>query len=164
LVAAGISITACVISYNVLNFGHIEGAYHRATIKSGMFTNNPLEGVAGLLLSPARGLFVFSPFLLALPLGLWWILRCDHERVLTRCLLVGIAATVIVYAPTPWHAGHSYGPRYMVDLVPAMIWLIAPVVDHLSGMRRMAYIVVICFSVWVEYIGAFHYTSPATSF
>lgn len=161
LIAAGAAASLATLSYNFLTFGALVGAWH--VVGEGWLysNNNPLEGIAGLLFSPARGLFVYSPWLLALPIGVWWILRSPHERLLCRCLLVGIAATIVFYALSPWHAGHSYGPRYLIDLIPAIVWLIAPAIDRLTGLRRMAYIGVICFSVWVEYIGAFHYTSAS---
>jgi len=157
VIATGAAVCLATLSYNYLTFGSLVGAWHVVGDHIFFSNSHPLEGIAGLLFSPARGLFVFSPWLLALPIGIWWILQSSHQRLLGRCLLAGIAVTTASYALTPWHAGDSYGPRYMIDLIPAIVWLMAPAVDRLMGLRRMAFIGLICFSAWVEYIGAFHY-------
>jgi len=98
------------------------------------------SGVAflGLLLSPNRGLFIYSPVLIFSLLGMAVVWRrgavpagpCGSPigdsrmggrqgRKLLRCLSVGIWATVVLYsADSVWWGGWSFGPRYMTDLLP----------------------------------------------
>ncbi len=77
-------------------------------------------GLIGLLTSPARGLFVYSPVLAltlpGFPLGLR---RHKFESVLTALVVtvyIGFYATW-----KNWHAGWSWGPRYLIPLLPLMV-------------------------------------------
>jgi hypothetical protein len=54
-----------VLYYNVSVAEHLGGAYGRAG-RASFFDHDLFSGLAGLLFSPTRGLFVFSPFLLFL--------------------------------------------------------------------------------------------------
>ena len=157
---SGLLVVVATIIYNVHTFGHLAGAWNGVGVQA--LSGNFPSGLAGLLFSPGRGLFVFAPFFLAIPFGLGIVLRDKSFGFLTRCLLIGIAAEIIFYSFTPfWPAGFSYGPRYMIDLFPAMIWIMTPIVEKLQGILRMSFVGVIIFSMWVEYIGAFHYTGES---
>jgi hypothetical protein len=146
-----------VLSYNLISFRDCVGAWGM-TIGGAFFEHSPLPGLAALLFSPGRGLFVFSPFLLFLPLLLHRSLRDRKNRLLTICLLGGVLLHLVFYARTDWRAGHSYGPRYLLDLAPALLWLLAPVATSLRGAGRGVFLVLSLFSVAVEAIGAFLYT------
>lgn len=69
------------------------------------------EALAGNLVSPGRGLFVYSPVLLgcflARPKGIAWV-------------FAGVVAAhwVVISAFPHWWAGHSYGPRLFTDVLP----------------------------------------------
>lgn len=159
VLSAGL-VTAAVLTYNIGTFGHILGAW--SGVGSGSLGGQFLHGLHGLLFSFGRGLFIFDPFLLLLPIGVFRIVRDPHHRILSTCLAVGVSVEVMFYAMTPfWGGGSSYGPRYMVDLMPAMIWLLVPVVESLGTVGRLAFTAVVMFSVWVEYVGAFHYTGDS---
>jgi hypothetical protein len=61
------------------------------------FWSTPLmEGLGGILLSPGRGLFVYSPVLLCSLLGMALAWR-DHGDPLLRALSVGILPTLLLY-------------------------------------------------------------------
>lgn len=69
----------------------------------------------GLLGSKYRGLFFLSPFLLLAVAGLW--------KMRDRPFIVGSAVTIAVFlaffsAFNGWHGGYTYGPRYILPLVP----------------------------------------------
>ncbi len=89
------------------------------------FSGNALQGLAGLLLSPSRGLFVFSPFLLfAIPAGVaaWR----PSGRFFDRCLIVAVALTLAAFARwSVWWGGHSFGYRVLIEVVPLCVLLIA---------------------------------------
>lgn len=76
-----------------------------------------LEALAANLVSPSRGLFIFSPFLVPIALlapkflGKWRETYC-------RQLLVIIAHLFAVSAIDTWWGGDCYGPRYMTDVLP----------------------------------------------
>jgi hypothetical protein len=78
-------------------------------------------GVAGLLLSPNRGLLVFTPIM---AFALWGALRVWRVAAppWLRWSSVALLLHVIVYALfKEWWAGYTYGPRYFSDVLPALI-------------------------------------------
>jgi hypothetical protein len=79
---------------------------------------------AGLLASPNRGLFVFSPVLLfALP-GLVRCLRADAPDARRWISVAGLATLFLYGFVRTWWAGSVYGPRYASDLLPFFaLWL-----------------------------------------
>lgn len=99
-------------------YGTFLGGY-AALAAEGLY-NTPLgESLAGVLISPNRGLFVFSPFLL---LGLWglgsWV-RTRKEIALP--LLLGCLGQVLVYGGyDDWHGGWCAGPRFLAEAVPVL--------------------------------------------
>ncbi|MBP8059197.1 MAG: hypothetical protein KA314_25460 [Chloroflexi bacterium] len=80
--------------------------------------------LVGLLLSPARGLLVYSPFLaLVGGVGLWiWRSLRPHPLVwLGLGWLVG--HLVLIARAASWWGGASYGPRLLVDVLPGLFLL-----------------------------------------
>lgn len=84
-------------------------------------------GLAANLISPSRGLLVYAPVTLALAWLTWRFRR--HLPAPALALLVGLAcgAHLLLLAPYPtWWAGHAYGARFTVELVPWLA-LLAPI-------------------------------------
>jgi hypothetical protein len=107
----------------------------------------PNPGIAlRFLFDPARGVLVFSPFLLWSALGAvrWW--RSGEDRA--DCLFVVGAAVVffIVLAGYPnWHGGWSLGSRY---LLPALFFAALPIGRVLeSPLSRGLFLAAAVFSV-----------------
>ncbi len=75
------------------------------------------EGFAGILISPARGLFVYSPMLLVAGYLLikYWKKLPLHDLTKTA-LLFSALHVFLVSSYALWWAGFSYGPRYMAPL------------------------------------------------
>jgi hypothetical protein len=84
------------------------------------FTGLPapiFEGLAGLLISPARGLLVFFPLsVLAVP-GLW---RLNKRHPGAASLFAGfLGVALLVYGSfVSWWGGWCWGPRYLAPLLP----------------------------------------------
>jgi hypothetical protein len=165
LAAAAALPLALVLLYNLGVAGHFAGAYGLMG-KAAFLQHDLLPGLGGLLFSPTRGLFVFSPFLLFLVLA-WRHLprdRGEHgERGLTLALGVGVVLQVLLYAKSDWRAGISWGPRYLTDLLPILVWMLAPVVASLRGFSRMCFLLAVGAAVAIEAIGAFWYTGVTDS-
>jgi hypothetical protein len=86
------------------------------------------------LLSPSRGLFIFSPFLLMVAVLIWRYFRHLKEYtglLLFSFLLILIHAYILSRFPV-WWAGHSYGYRFMTDIVP---WLVLLSILSLYALR-----------------------------
>lgn len=94
---------------------------------------NPLAGgLAGLLFSPGKGLFVYSPVLLAAMLGWGALFRRDRAfTILLAAIVVEMVALYSSYAV--WSGDWAWGPRY---LVPVTALLILPLLPSLEGWRK----------------------------
>jgi hypothetical protein len=149
-----------MVSYNLATFGNLGGGYgyvlHNGAGYRAFFRFSLGTGLAGVLISPGKGLFVYCPFLLFLPIHFRRNLA-PGRRLLTACLLAGLALQLVIYAKTDWRGGYSYGPRYLTDLVPILVWLLAPAVASLRGAGLAAFAAAAVFSVYVQVIGAFFY-------
>jgi len=145
-----------VLGYNLAVFGHVFGGYSLLKVDSRFFSFPLGSGVAGLLVSPGKGLFVFSPFLLLL-LARPAVPGPPMERTLDACLAFGAAALILLHAKTDWRGGSGYGPRYIADLMPILIWLLVPVVVRLKQPGRAAFIAAVAVSVLIQMVGVFYY-------
>lgn len=126
---------------------------------TGTFSASPWYGAAGLLLSPSRGLVVFSPIvliaLLAVP-AVWRERSDSGARWWTAAALLQWACYSCY---SMWWGGHTYGPRYLVDalipLTPAaatgLVWVRA------RRWRQVLAAVALAWSVVVAGTGAFCY-------
>jgi hypothetical protein len=162
LAAAAALPMGLVLLYNLGVAGHFAGGYGLKG-KAGFFRHDLLSGLGGLLFSPARGLFVFSPFLLFLVLAWRHLPRDRGERALTLAISAGVALQVLLYAKTDWRGGISWGPRYLTDLLPLLLWMLVPVVAALHGLGRTCFLVAVGAAVAIEAIGAFCYTGATDS-
>ena len=156
LLAVGVALpVGLVVLYNLKLTGNIVGGYGLMG-KPSFLQHDLLYGIAGLLFSPMRGLFVFSPFLLFLVL-IGPYLRDRSERGLTLAMMAGVVLQIILYAKADWRSGISWGPRYMTDLMPMLIWMLVPVVASLRGLGRLCFMMTLAVAVVIEGIGAFYY-------
>jgi hypothetical protein len=156
LLAGAVVPLAALLYYNLNFIGNLAGGYGLAAHKE--FVRLNLSGMAGLLVSPARGLLVFSPFLVFIPVGLIQRLRAPGSRGLAVALSLAVAAQFIVYSQADWRAGVSWGPRWLTDLLPILLWMLAPLPLVLRPVTRGLLILAMAASVGVQTIGAFWYT------
>jgi hypothetical protein len=117
------------------------------------------RGLAGLLASPSRGLFVFSP---VLALSFWGAVRAwkDPRFVILRPLTVATAITMLLQcAWFDWWGGHAYGYRPWVDAVPFLVLFIMPVLSDMleTRDRRVSLAVALSWSIFVQGLGALSY-------
>lgn len=105
--------------YNFARFGNPlttgYGAAEVAALQSGDFG----DAFRSLLLSPGKGLFLFSPaVLLAIPW--WWEFAHRHLRLALLAAAL-VVAHLLFYARVPyWHGDVSWGPRYLTYVVPLL--------------------------------------------
>jgi hypothetical protein len=85
------------------------------------------EALAGNLVSPARGLLVYSPFVVFSAWGVWQWMRDGRLRRLgwfTAAACVGQYLLICSYED--WFGGECYGPRYLSDLSPLYALALLP--------------------------------------
>jgi hypothetical protein len=105
--------------------------------RAGSFQNF-LPALAGHLLSPSRGLFIFSPVLLFSICGLFWKAgKKALERLDVFILAIIVLHWLTISSFAHWWAGHSYGPRFFADVIPYLIYLLIPGVAGLSALKGL---------------------------
>lgn len=155
-------VAAPWLAFNWIVFDGLLPPYYMAGRLAGSTT--VAEALAGNLMSPARGLFVYSPILvLALP-GVVMGLRERADRLLHLALIATALLLWIAVARLPhWWAGHSFGPRFMTDALPFVAYfLLFPLqaVARWQGFRRAAAVLAVALlaaaSLLIHYTGAFN--------
>ena len=105
----------------------------RARASSG---SDPL-GLPGLLVSPARGLLVFTPFLVFVGVGLRAApADAGHAGRWPSRSASAVVAQLLLYSQADWRAGVSWGPRWLTDLLPILVWMLAPAPRVLRPLAR----------------------------
>lgn len=112
------------VAFNLAVYGALLPPYYSREAFSE--TTHFVTGLAGNLFSPSRGLFVFSPVLLFALSGFALALRDPSRRPLHIAYgAIVIGHSIIVGAASVWWAGHSFGPRFMTDIVPFLAYFTA---------------------------------------
>ncbi len=167
LLAGGLPFAVGMIVYNqylygdwiVLGQARVVVAAVERTGSTNMWQTPLWLGAWGKLMSPSRGLFVFSPFLLFAPYGAWQVWR-DAKYAPLRPLTLGIAAIWCVeFHFFDWWGGWSFGYRHLVDTVVLLVLLLIPFIPVLSRRRSLAVVFagLACFSIGVQALGAWTY-------
>lgn len=149
------------LGINWYYFGQFGGGYAEIAGSSfaGAFSAQRLAGIAGLLVSPNRGLLIFTPVAL---LGLWGLARqiAPGEPRDPALVSFGIAAlaTLLIAGSYPvWWGGWSFGPRYLVDVLPVLGLASLDVWNRLGPWPRRAAKAAVVWGVLVQINGAFCY-------
>ncbi len=143
-------------------FGQVEAGRRLAQEQLGepdAWAGNFLEGLYGQLISPSRGLLVYSPIL---GFSLWGMALAWRRRRywLLRPMSVAVLMLLLVQSKWfNWHGGWSYGYRLMVDAMPLAALCAAPTVPWIRRYWPLAVVVGLLgvWSVGVQILGAFAY-------
>ena len=115
-------------------------------------------GVSGLLVGPARGLLWYSPvLLLAIPGAVWF---WHHDRhVLGFVLTISMLYLLLYGKWYMWHGGYSWGPRFMVPMMPFLALLTGPAWAQLVQVKqwglpgKVGAIALFLLSIAVQWLG-----------
>jgi hypothetical protein len=89
------------------------------------------NALAANVVSPARGLLVFSPLVIFAGVGVW-LSRRQLDGLHAVAIATVLLHLVLVSNLRIWWAGHSYGPRFLIDVLPFLFFLMVPVVDRIT--------------------------------
>jgi hypothetical protein len=152
---------AAAVPFAALNFafhGHVGGGYFRLVTYESFFHGSIPVGLAGLLVSPGKGLLVFSPFLvLLLLLRLRRPTPRDDYRQLDLCLVLAVVGTLALLSKGDFRAGACYGPRFLTGILPALFWVLAPGMRDLSRAARGLFVAGTLAGAVMQAVGAFCY-------
>jgi hypothetical protein len=151
------------LAVNLATYGSLQPGYYDPHRLFGSPTF--FEGLAGNLVSPQRGLFIWSPVLLFAGIGLFLSLRRGTFGPLQAAATAAIGLHwLLISTLVPWWAGFSTGPRLFSDVLPFFFLLMIPAVAWLSegGRRadagrwvaRAAFAVLLGFSLFTNDRGA----------
>jgi glycoprotein endo-alpha-1,2-mannosidase len=148
-----------MFAYNLSCFGTLVGGYVGCFnwYSEGMPFSRFLRNVAGLLVSPNRGLLIYAPFTLLAPLGLAAAWRRRRFDLFFYTALVPLGYLLLIGRWHMWYGGHSFGPRLLVDVAPHLVFLMAPAAAFVSRRRCLAVLTValVLASVFVQTLGVF---------
>lgn len=156
---------AVLCAANVRWFGHPLGALPLlAEVNSRVHSTGAsfalqVEGFAGLLISPSRGLLIFSPVVLVAAAGIPASFAAGWRAPLRWCVLALAAQFALYGSYAVWWGGHTYGPRYLVDVLPVAVPLAAVGMAQSRRGRTAtaAAAAALAWSVMVAATGAFCY-------
>lgn len=119
------------------------------------------QAFIGYLISPTRGLLIYSPIFLLTIVG---VLIKRHRRTFDHLDAAVLAILILHWIAISffqdWAAGLSYGARYFADVTPFGIFFMIPVISWLTEQRRRVAwaitIVLLTVSLYSNYYGATH--------
>ena len=164
VVAAG----AALVFVNLRWFGNPMGALPLLTAANadihatGATFTAGYDGYAGLLVSPSRGILIFSPVVLVAVAGVRAALRGGARHAEFWCLAAAAAQFVLYGSYSVWWGGHTFGPRYMTDVLPLLVPMAALALStrHSRAWNGVA-AAALAWSIAVAATGAFCYPNDA---
>jgi len=154
--------------YNLLVFGSFYGGYSRnfnTFVPGEQFLMNFL----GLLISPNRGLLVYSPVLILAVLG-FLVIRKDTSRpymYVMRFFATAFLVQVLLYSfYSDWVGGYCFGPRFLTDALPVIVLYCGFFLSWLDkvpwSLKRKQIIgvfiaILVMISIIIQIIGVFYF-------
>lgn len=117
------------------------------------------EGFYGLLISPSRGMLVFSP---VLGFALWGAIQAWRDPRYAVLRPFSLTAVLVVCLSAKWYdwaGGWSFGYRLLVDTMPLLALCSVAVVERIRRLPSLKALlaVALLWSVGVQVIGAYAY-------
>jgi len=126
--AWGISVAVPFIWYNFHIYHALLPPYYLTSSHFDDPKTPFFEALAGILISPSRGLFIFSPILLFSLYGIMLKIREKRWNALDSAVAAIIALHTLLLTLFPcWWGGHSYGPRLYCDMIPLFCYFLIPI-------------------------------------
>ncbi len=95
--------------------------FTQAGLLFGVFRQPSLDAMWKLLVPPYRGLFFASPILLFAVIGAaFMVRRRDARRELLVVTALFLFFLLVVSSFNGWHGGSSWGPRYLLSVLPLL--------------------------------------------
>lgn len=143
-------------------FGQLEAGGRLAQRQLGQpdpWSGKFLEGLYGQLISPSRGLFVYSPILV---FSIWGMALAWQKRRYWLLRPLSLASLLLLLAQSKWfnwHGGWSFGYRLLVDTMPLAAVCAAPTVRWIRRHWPVAGLAVLLagWSIGIQILGAFAY-------
>ncbi len=164
-IAGALPPLAVLAAYNARHFGspfveaHMTMGTAVAVAKTGSpdLWSTPLwQGALGLLVSPARGLLVYSPILVLSFVGAYHALRDAGWRPFAPLVVAAAVVMAMRFKWFDWWGGFSYGYRPLMDAIVPLTLLTIPALGarRFDGRAARAFVAVaLAWSIAVQWIG-----------
>ena len=109
------------------------------------------NSIFGLSFSPFRGIFFYMPITLLSLYGIYWNFRRNSKYIsdIFFCCFIFISSFLFISALGDWWGGCSFGPRYLMPVLPFIFVIIGSAIDYLKV--AFAYILGLL-SVFINYL------------
>jgi hypothetical protein len=146
---------ALTAASNLAVFGRVSGGYPPSL--GGHF----LEGLAGVLFSPGRGLLVYTPVAVFALAALFRRARESggrHRMVIAAAGVFSVCDIGIVAFWPAWWGGYCWGPRLLTDILAPLMILVAAGLPALRGSGwKWAFTVAVVYGLVIQAIGVYCY-------
>ncbi len=158
----GLALFALIlVGYNLSYFNNIINSGYGHFGESWI---NPMRiGLPGLLIAPSRGLFIYSPALILVPIGIWLIIKNKVATISSMIKLnivswcIAACLTILLYAKwNCWWGAMCYGPRFLCEITPILCVVFSAAYSQVSKQTTRKFVaMLITFSVYVHFVGVF---------
>lgn len=149
---------AFFLLYNHWHFGSATRiGYDQGFFSGGMWNIPFFSGLAGILLSPSRGLFIYSPVFLFSLVGMCIVWR-HSGNFLYKYVSMAIVSVIVLYSKWGiWWGGWTFGPRLLADVTPLLTIMLLPAFQRIEPRPalRMAFYTLAAISIVIHVLGAF---------
>jgi len=164
-ILAGVPPLLLFMAYNTFYFGSpFTTGIGTAVVTPSAVLNTHLSsfntpffaGIAGVLVSPGRGLLVYSPVLVFSIVGMIVIWRESKYLYLRYLSFAPLLLIIVVSKWNGWWGGECYGPRLLADVTPILCLLLYPALDYFRGKKAAKYAIIAlaALSIGMHAIGA----------
>jgi len=142
--------------YNYYVFQRVSGGYAVTLLRGSTFA-----GLAGVFLSPGRGLLLYTPvalFALFAFSGRASPVRSRHNPLFAAAVAFILLDSISIGRSVIWWGGYCWGPRMLSELAPPLIVLMAIGVSAIDRpWPRRVFLALALYSVLIQAIGVFFY-------
>jgi hypothetical protein len=135
-VAGSATVYAVFVLYGLSVYGFPVAPYYwpqRPHASALRLHEHLFEALAGNLVSPGRGVFVYVPLFL---FSLWGVCRKALGPLRWFAAASIVLHWALISSHDDWWGGFSYGPRYFSDVTPLFVFLLIPALGAASAAVR----------------------------
>jgi hypothetical protein len=133
-VASGAAIVAVpFVAVNLVSYRAVLPPYYSGTRLGSEASIGFVDAALMYLFSPSRGLLIYDPIVVLAVAGVVVKLRRRHFTALDGAVCAAVVGHWLVIASFGSSGGSSYGPRYMTDVLPFLVYLAIPAVIAIFG-------------------------------
>jgi len=141
-----------IMWYNFYRFGSpFETGFQLVAIKTGLdfFSATPLfTGLQGLLLSPGKGFFYYSPIsILFFPAIVSFYKK--NQGLAIAFIFIIVSYLLFLSKNVYWHGDWAWGPRYLLAITPFFIIPIGELLDSKSWIKKKYFIILPVYFVFL---------------